>query len=182
MKGGFDAWNDIASKAEVDQGIYLIEGDESSEELLALAYGLEEENRRFYMTVSQALKDAETQDLFRMLSDMEEKHKESIWDRYRSVSGEQIEREQFETTIVTGVLEHGKTAEETLSQFMEWIQTTADAVELAMALETDALDLYLRMAHKTGDGGSKKVFFSLAEEERMHLKKLATLFQRKLSL
>jgi rubrerythrin len=50
-----------------------------------------------------------------------------------------------------------------------------------MSLETDALDLYLRMASKSQDEETKAVFYTLADEEKTHLRRLGELLRGKLS-
>jgi rubrerythrin len=64
MAGGIDAWNGLVSRAEVDQGMYLIEGNEGPEEVISLAYGLEVGAYRFYRGLSEKSSDPETGDLF----------------------------------------------------------------------------------------------------------------------
>jgi len=182
MTGGFDAWNGLASKAEVDQGIYLFEGNETSEQFLSLAYGLEDGNQKFYESLSLTTEDEEVKKLFSMLAGMENEHKERIWKRYHNLSKMTIDRKNFEITVVTGVLEDGKTAHAVLEDYSSTMQHVTDAMELAMSLETDALDLYLRMAHKTEDTETEKIFFELSEEERFHLKKLSEMFRKKISV
>jgi rubrerythrin len=182
MKGGFDAWNGLASKAEVDQGIYLFEGNETPEQLLSLAYGLEAGNQKFYKNLSQTTEDEEVKKLFSMLAGMEDEHKERIWKRHQTTAKMPIDRESFETNVVTGVLEDGKTADAVLDHFSSMRQHPTDAMELAMSLETDALDLYLRMAHRTENEETEKIFFELSEEERLHLQKLAEMFRKKISI
>jgi rubrerythrin len=44
-----------------------------------------------------------------------------------------------------------------------------------MALETDSLDLYLRMAGVLASAESQQVFRGLAEEEKEHLRQLGKL-------
>jgi hypothetical protein len=68
MKGAIDAWNGLVSKTEVDQGIYLIEGCGTREEVISLAYGLEEGAYRFYRDLSEQSSDGEIQNLFEKLS------------------------------------------------------------------------------------------------------------------
>jgi rubrerythrin len=181
MKGGFDAWTGRASRSEVDQGLYIIEGNESPQELLSLAYGLEEGNQCFYMRLAEQMGDDEIKNLFSTLAAYEEKHKESIWQRYASMTKKSINRQSFEQDIVPAVMEQGKTADEILNQYYRWFPTVSDVMEFAMSLETDALDLYLRMAGKTRDEASKKIFFALSEEERSHLKILGEAFQETIS-
>jgi rubrerythrin len=50
-----------------------------------------------------------------------------------------------------------------------------------MSLETDALDLYLRMAQKSQNGGASTVFYDLADEEKTHLQRLGEFLRGKLS-
>jgi rubrerythrin len=61
------------------------------------------------------------------------------------------------------------------------LRSGQNALELAMALETDALDLYLRMAQACRDEGSTEVFHTIAQEEREHLKKLGAMLGRQVS-
>ncbi len=44
-----------------------------------------------------------------------------------------------------------------------------DILHLAMMLETQAHDVYSRMARKSDNEKTRKLFFHLAEEEKMHL-------------
>jgi rubrerythrin len=178
MKGGFDAWNGLVSTAEVNQGIYLIEGNESAEELLALAYGLEAETGKLYAALSGQMEDMETKEMFRMLAGLEEQHKKHLWERYSNATEGKVLKEHFEKKIVTGILEQGKSTDEMLTIYTSRILNAADALEMTMSLETDAFDLYLRMAVKVSDEEAKKLFYYLSEEEKFHLKHLAELFRR----
>lgn len=48
-----------------------------------------------------------------------------------------------------------------------------------MMIETHALDLYLRMADACTKPGARRIFFSLGEEEKSHLKALGELLEEK---
>ncbi len=180
MGGGIDAWNGLVSKAEIDQGIYLIEGGETPEEVISLAYGLEEGAYRFYRTLSGKPSDGEAGSLFEKLSQAEIQHKEKLWEKYRTLTGGHITREAFESEINAKAMEGGKTADQVLAQYPDWIQDTREALQLAMSLETDALDLYLRMALKSKHEETKAVFHTLAEDEKTHLQRLGNLLRAKL--
>ena len=71
----------------------------------------------------------------------------------------------------------GKTSDHVLAEYPEWIWRPREALGLAMSLETDSLDLYLRMARKTRDEETATVFYDLADEEKTHLKRLGDLFR-----
>ena len=180
MKGGIDAWNGLVSRAEVDQGIYLIEGAESPEEVIALAYGLEGATHRFYQDLAERATDRDTKNLFEKLAHDEVHHKENLWERYKTVTGSHETREAFEAQSVAKTLEDGKTADQVLAEYPDWIRCPREALELAMSLEVDSLDLYLRMAQKSEIKETATVFYDLAKEEKTHLKRLGQHLGKKL--
>lgn len=180
MTGGIDGWNGLVSRAEVDRGIYLIDGDETPEKVISLAYGLEEGAHRFYRELSEKSTNGETKALFETLSEAELRHKEDLWERYKRLTGGRVSRDSFESTIVTDALEGGKTAVEALGEYGDWIHEPREAHQLAMSLETDALDLYLRMALKTENEEAKGLFHSLANEEKGHLRWLGERLRSKI--
>jgi rubrerythrin len=175
MAGGIDAWNGLVSEAKVGQGMYLLEGTETPEEVVALAYGLEEGSRRFYRDLAERSDVPEARGLFEILHDAEIRHEDRLWEQYRSLPGKLSDRRAFEETVVPRALEGGLTPDQLLARYPDAIREPAGALDLAMALETDALDLYLRMADAFRDAEVRTVFFDLAEEERGHLKKLGDL-------
>ena len=179
MAGGIDAWNGLVSRAEVDQGIYLIEGGEAPEEVISLAYGLEEGAHRFYRRLSGQSADSEAKDLFEKLAKAEIQHREKIWEKYKAVTGSPATRESFESSIVVKIMEGGKTGDQVLAQYPDWIHDTREALQLAMSLETDALDLYLRMAQKSQNDEARAVFYDLADEEKTHLQQLGEFLRGK---
>ena len=175
MNGGIDAWNGLVSKAGVGQGMYLLEGNETVEEIVALAYGLEEGSRRFYRELAERSAAPEAKRLFETLHEAELRHEERLWERYRALAADSGERLAFEKTIVPRALEGGETPEQVLARYPEAGHGFTESLDLAMALETDALDLYLRMADAFDDADIRSVFIDLAAEERMHLERLGSL-------
>jgi len=180
MKGGIDVWNGLVSRADVDQGIYLIEGNEDPEEVISLAYGLEEGAHRFYQGLSERSTDGKIRDLFAKLSKAEIQHKENLWKNYKRLTGGGITREAFESGIVLTTMEGGKTADQVLAEYPDWVQEPREALQLAMSLETDALDLYLRMAMKSQHEETKAIFHQISDEEKAHLRMLGELLRRKI--
>ena len=180
MKGGIDAWNGLVSRADVDQGMVLIEGDERPEEVIALAYGLEAATYRFYQDLAAQGGDPDINDAFRQLAEDEVRHQDHLWEKYRTITGAGETRESFESKTVSKTLENGKTADQILAEYPDWIKRPQESLELAMSLETDSLDLYLRMAQKSRHDEAVAVFHELADEEKVHLKGLGELLRQKL--
>lgn len=180
MNGGINAWDGLVSQAAAGQGMYLIEGNETVDEVMALAYGLEEESRRFYGELAERSDVPEMRRLFETLRDAEIRHEDRLWERYRALPGQIGERRKFEENVVPRALEGGLTPDQLLTRHPGAFREYAQSLDLAMAMETDALDLYLRMAAAFDDAEIRSFFIYLAEEERGHLKKLGDLRGRRL--
>ena len=58
--------------------------------------------------------------------------------------------------------------------------TLQGVLELAMMIETQALDLYLRFADKTLNEKTKKALLVIADEEKAHLISLGDLMGKKI--
>jgi rubrerythrin len=59
------------------------------------------------------------------------------------------------------------------------MQTVPGVLNIAMMLETQAMDLYLRYSQKIEEERSKKVLYDIAEEEKAHLGSLGRLLEIK---
>jgi len=169
-----DAWNGLVSRAAVGQGMWLLEGGEGEVECLTLAYGLEEGARRFYRDLAARAPDPQVRDLFVTLAQAEVRHEDSLWERYQATGGT-AEREAFAGDLAPRAVEGGMTADQVLAQWGQFPLTGGEALGLAMALEVDSLDLYLRMAGALQGAAARQVFLRLAEEEKEHLRHLGRL-------
>ena len=78
----------------------------------------------------------------------------------------------FESSIVPKTLEGGFGAKEFLAANEAHLQTVPGVLDLAMMLETQALDLYLRFADRSDQPQTKEVLYALAGEEKAHLASL----------
>jgi rubrerythrin len=88
-------------------------------------------------------------------------------------------REAFESDVVAGVMEGGFTTEEFLDQNRDAMTTVSDLLTIAMTLETQALDLYMRYSEKIQDQPGRGVLYDLAEEEKSHMVSLGRLMDQK---
>lgn len=76
-------------------------------------------------------------------------------------------------------MEGGFRLSEFLSRNAPYLTTLAAALELALTVETQALDLYLRLARKCREDATRQVFFEIADEEKAHLAALSRLWEQK---
>ena len=65
---------------------------------------------------------------------------------------------------------------------LDWVKGKGiqDSLELAMAMEINAYDLYIKMSRTIEDEKARQVFKKLSEEEQVHLKKLADLLDKRI--
>ncbi len=63
-------------------------------------------------------------------------------------------------------MEGGFTTEEFLEKNKPTMQTIPGVLDIAMMLETQAMDLYLRYSQKIEEDRSKKILYDIAEEEK----------------
>jgi rubrerythrin len=175
VKGGFKAWQGEAAFGKEELGLELLTGNESPDEALVVAYSLEEGLRDFYLSMIPTVKSKEVKNIFKKLSEIETKHQERILKEYIAMTGKSISREEFEKGIVSQAIEGGLTTQEYAELFQPDWESVKDIIGLAMSIEAQALDLYMRTADRCSDPQTKKILAQIAEEERMHLTQLGRL-------
>jgi hypothetical protein len=106
-------------------------------------------------------------------------HKEKVYERYEALVPDAPDMAAFEAGMEPSIMEGGFHLNEFLAANEPWLKTVGQVLELAMMLETQALDLYLRFAEKSQEEGTKQVLFTLADEEKVHVKSLSRLLDEK---
>ena len=178
MSGGYRAWKSKAAYGDINLGTSVFSTDDPLQKTLSTAYSLEAGLRDFYISMSQKVRNEKTRDLFTKLSEIETKHQDRIYNEYVSISDQPLNKDEFETTMATGALEGGKTTEEYLDFFKPDMDSEIDVIELAMSIEAQALDLYMRSAKNSSNPESGKALVSLADEEQAHLTLLGNLIDQ----
>ncbi|MDQ1330428.1 MAG: sulfur-carrier protein adenylyltransferase/sulfurtransferase, partial [Thermodesulfobacteriota bacterium] len=112
LNGGINAWEGNTSESPAEMGMMLLRGDETPEEIILLAYGMENELGNYYSVMSGKTDDTEAARLFSMLSEIEEKHKEKLFKLYLDLDKMVTDRDAFEAKIESGTMEGGFTTEE----------------------------------------------------------------------
>ena len=177
MSGGIKAWNSNIAIGPEDLGLALFTGTESVEDVLVVAYSLEDGLRDFYLSMTAKVSNLKVKDIFQKLSDIEIKHKERVFAEYLSVTGKIESVQEFEKNIVAAAVEGGLTTEEYINLYQPDVESEMDVISLAMSIEAQALDLYQRAADNTADDKSKAILNQIAAEETAHLSQLGKLME-----
>jgi rubrerythrin len=69
-----------------------------------------------------------------------------------------------------------------ISDALDWVRgkKLTDVLDLAISLETNSYDLYIKMGQRGSDAKAKELFSLLSAAEKEHLERLAGLLDRKL--
>jgi rhodanese-related sulfurtransferase/rubrerythrin len=177
LSGGIKAWDNETAVGREDLGLELFSGAESPEETLVAAYGLEAGLRDFYQSLAPGVKNDRARRLFVKLAAIETRHQDRIVSEYARLTGSAPDPELFARGRVIPAMEGGLTTTEYLARYRPDLENPADVVSLAMAIEAQALDLYLRAAERAAAAENRTMLTQIAREEQAHLSQLGELFK-----
>jgi rubrerythrin len=182
MGGGIRAWEGLVAEGIPEAGMAYFSPATRPEEMIGLAWLLEDGSCKFYESLAKMMGDQETKGLFENLRRSEENHKTTLWKMYEELSGKPPTPE-FPDTVISkeprgDVMEGGML----VSEALKWSEgkELKDILELSFSLESNSYDLYLKMERKVQDHNAKQVFKALSEEEKKHLEQLTSLFNKRL--
>lgn len=179
LSGGIKAYRGATASGPQELNLDMVRGDETPEEMLKLAFGMERALEIFYHQSLKQAEDKDLKDLLTKLEHIEEVHKKKVYERYKALVPDAPDMAGFEAAMGPDIMEGGFKVNDFLDANQPWLKTPSQVLELAMMLETQALDLYLRFAEKSQEEETKQVLFKLADEEKVHLKTLSRLFDEK---
>ena len=182
MGGGIRAWKGLIAEGIPGAGMTYFSPATRPEEMIALAWILEDGASRFYESLTKTLDDQESKGLFQNLRRSEENHKTTLWEMFEEISGK-APAPEFPDTVISSeprgdVMEGGMS----ISEALKWSEgkELKDILELSISLESNSYDLYLKMERKVNGRNAKQVFKTLSEEEKNHLEQLSSLFNKRL--
>ena len=183
MEGGINAWKGLVAEGAPQSGMAYFSPATKPEELMALAWFLEDGSRKFYSDLADTLMDQEAKDLYDQLTKEEEDHQHSLLNLYEEFSGKASDP-GFPGSVLPPGKEGGDVMEGgmRLSEALQWAKgkKTTDILELSLSLETNAYDLYVKMERQMKDEHYAKVFHVLSTEEKQHLERLNVLFEKRI--
>ena len=179
VKGGIKAWQGQKAAGPVELNLDLIKGDETPGEIVVFAYGLEKGLQTFYGKMIEKTDDQELKDLFQRLYKIEENHKRKLFELKQRVDPANVDQEAFESEINPKIMEGGFDIDTFMNQNESYLHSVQEVLMLAMMLETQALDLYLRFSDKSTNDQTQKILFEVSEEEKTHLSALGKLMEEK---
>ena len=180
LKKGIKAWQGLEATGPKELNLDMVRGDETPAEIVVLTYNMEDSLQTYYKQMHDRAEDQEVRELFFKLASIEDKHKRTILELNAKIQapGKSIEISKADTGKM--ILEGGFDMAEFMEQNEPILKTVPNVIDLAMMLETQALDLYLRFAAKSTNTETKDVLFKIAQEEKGHLAALGRLLEEKI--
>lgn len=182
MDGGIRAWNGLIAEGVPNSGMAYFGSATGSDELIGLAWKLEHGSRKFYTFLGDLINDDDARHLFRKLERAEEHHASALIQLFTEVTGSEPDdlfpKSVLSADIPEDIMEGGIL----LDEARHWAQgkDVREILEFSMSLETNAYDLYIKMARTRDNAQSQRIFNMLARDEQKHLAQLAALLEEKL--
>lgn len=145
-------------------------------------FGLEMGLRDFYLSMQKKSARESTKVLFGKLADIEILHQERLVELYRDMTGTAMTITEFSEKIAEPAMEGGMTTEEYLQLYNIDLDSELEVLGMALAIEAQALDLYLRAGERSDTTETKQVLLQIASEERSHIARLSSYIEQQQDL
>lgn len=175
LQGGLNAWEAPTASGPVTFHLRFVKGDESPRRVIGMAYEMEEGLKRFHQEIASRTVEADLRDLLIQLIKAEESHQRTLMtllEKVQEGSEEASDNASLAATSEESLIEGGIDVAAFVRQNEHYLQTVAGYLELTMMIETQALDLYLRMASESRNPVAREVLRRIGEEEKGHLQML----------
>jgi rhodanese-related sulfurtransferase len=181
LEGGMEGWEGPAAEGPREFHLQFVRGDETPQEIIELSYSMEMGLKIFHETVRSRATDPQLVELLGHLVRAEEGHMRRLLEVSSEWEMDPTEVKAFQENLESVVMEGGVDIKEFLAKNDSFLQTLTGVIDVAMMVETQALDLYLRMAAESSNLVTKEVLFEIAQEEKAHLRALGRVLEEHLS-
>jgi rhodanese-related sulfurtransferase/rubrerythrin len=175
MSGGIRAYNGIVARGGLDAGMFCFPDTLTPGQMAAVACYLEVGTLAFI----EAIEDG-PEDTAGILDDVKvhkAEHRQTLRGLYRELSGEEPGGD-FPAGVIEVPEERVMVGCVKVDAAVKWARGkgAVDVLELLMALEANALDLYLKLGRAVKSDEAKKAFEMLAEEQQRSIDRVAEVF------
>ncbi|MBI5558122.1 MAG: DUF664 domain-containing protein [Deltaproteobacteria bacterium] len=166
ITGGIRAWNGLHLSGQETKGMEFFVSDEF-ENVFLMAYKMEAGLKLFYLAMAELVESEEQKGLLRHMADFEDGHMAKLLRRYRQEMPDLGEAEG------NSAMEGGFDKDKTLRAYRDYLESMEDIIQLGMMLETQAFDLYSRLARQNDKPELREFYQHMADEEKIHLGQLS---------
>jgi len=175
IKGGIKAWGGYMATGPHDFHMRFCKETETTEKLLQFVYDMEMATSKLYLDLQKRTTDKKLAILCEALAGYETDHKKQLMIIYDEMGLNIPLLKEAKNSLIKG----GFIREKFLIKNEKYLKTIHDLLSIAMMLETQSLDLYLRLANEPVCNNIVKEFlFRVAQEEIRHLDELKAFLER----
>jgi rhodanese-related sulfurtransferase/rubrerythrin len=170
MDGGFMAWEGNVATGAPDAGMWWFQDARDPVDYISLSWILEEGAKLFYTRMAEQFAPDDTAPLFKSLAAAEAHHKDTLRNLHGALTGQEGDPLSPEEVAAHDTMEGGVS----LTKVLAWAdgKQAIDVIELAVAMEVNAYDLYLKVGQGLEQQESKAILLRLAQEEKGHIDRL----------
>lgn len=162
ISGGIRAWNGTRAGGSEDIGMEFFTASEYAD-IFKMAYAMEEGLKQLYLGMVDLVSGPGEKELLRKMAAFEDRHKAGL------INGFLPEGDEIPDISEMDVMEGGMNRQQIMAHFGPHLHDMEDILNLGILLETQAYDLYSRLARQEKDPKKVKLFNHLAEEEKTHM-------------
>jgi len=167
LAGGIKVWDGGKVGGALESGLELLPVEAEFGDALQLAFAMEEGSQHFYQHLEAAAATDELRHLFNRLAGFEERHKARLASLFKEKEGRELDAALAAATV--GIMEGGGRLADQVAALPGGPDQITAVLDFAMALETQAYDLYGRLVLHSKNESAKSLFIGLMDEERTHL-------------
>jgi rhodanese-related sulfurtransferase len=166
IRGGIKAWKGLRVHGPETQGMEFFTSGEF-EDACHMAYRMEMGLKQFYLALAEEVDLQSQKDLLHHMAAYEDGHMAMLRHQFKKnfSSGENLEN--------VSEMEGGFDKNTILTSYGDHIESMEDIIHLGMMFETEAYDLYCRLARKADNSKTRDFYQHMAREEIIHLGQLS---------
>lgn len=159
-------WLGIQLEGAYEYDLNLINSDAEFTDAFGLAYAMEEGLQRFYVDLENVEDRPEFKNIYNKLAGFEDLHKEELLKGNKDAGAMDMDGLLAKQG---DVVEGGESNRMSPFQVARKMNDIKDIFGLALAIEAQSFDLYVRLAEKAEEEKSRDLFLHMADEEKTHM-------------
>jgi sulfur-carrier protein adenylyltransferase/sulfurtransferase len=173
LKGGFKAWKGLSVEGPPETGMVSFAGTKTPEDILSIAWALEESSRRFFKTMAEISQEPEVKEIFNTLTEAEKNHQKNIINFYNKITGnvpdpvvpfytQYLPKKEMEQ-LIEGQMN--------LEEVLTWARQHSlnQVLEYSISLGAKLYDLYFRLKKKSTEPEINRIYSMLAAEGKKNM-------------
>jgi rhodanese-related sulfurtransferase/rubrerythrin len=173
LKGGFKAWNGLSAEGPPETGLVSFAGSKTPEDILSIAWALEESSLRFYTKMAETSQEPEVKKIFNIIKEAEKNHQKTITNFYYEITGNVPDPVVpfYAQYLPKNKMQQLIEGQMNLVEVLTWArqQPLNQVLEYSISLGAKLYDLYFRLKKKSTEPEINRIYSMLAAKEKKNM-------------